>query len=286
MLTNVAILYSGSEAERPVLGVAAAVAEGLGCSVACRFARDMLGLLDADQRAEYRAMIEIQGIDIAQRFLVEAHGAQLAKHATEAGQVFHRLPEAKRLIWGDALALGDDPKPALAGLGYMHDMVMASFDLAAPVLGVALEQVMVAAGAPLALVAHAPRAAALESMAMVYAWKPSAAAKHALRYALPLFKKARQVYLVSIEEEGEAPASPSVQEIADYLMNVHSVATTPMLIEAADNPALQLADLYHEVGADLLALGAYSHSRLQRLFFGGFTSHFIKKRPCNLLLAH
>jgi nucleotide-binding universal stress UspA family protein len=286
MLTNVAVLYSGTAAERPALGFAAAVAEGLGCSVACRYARDMLSLLDGDQRAEYRAMIEIQGIDVAQRFLVETYEAQLAKQATEASQAFHGLPEAKQLIWGETLALRDDPKPVLAGLGYMHDMVVGSFELAAPVLQVAVEQVLVAAGAPLALIAHAPQATSLEGMAMVYAWKPSAAAKHALRYALPLFKKARQVYLVSIEEEGEPSAEPSVQEIADYLMNVHSVATSPMLLAAADDPALQLADFYREVGADLLVLGAYSHSRLQRLLFGGFTSHFLKKRPCNLLLAH
>ena len=121
---------------------------------------------------------------------------------------------------------------------------------------------------------------------MVFAWKPSASAKHALRYALPLFRKARQVYLVAIEEDGEPAAVPSVQDMADYLMNVHSVATSPMLLRAADDPSRQLADLYREVGADLLVMGAYSHSRLQRLFFGGFTRHFLKKRDCNLLLAH
>jgi nucleotide-binding universal stress UspA family protein len=171
-------------------------------------------------------------------------------------------------------------------VGYLHDMVVASFEISAPVRDMAIERVLVGAGAPLALVAHPPRAARLEEMAMVYAWKPSASAKHALRYALPLLRRARQVYLVAIEEEGEALAVPSVQEIADYLMNVHSVATSPMLVTAADNPALQLENLYRDVGADLLVLGAYSHSRLRQLVFGGFTRHFLLRRGCNLLLAH
>jgi len=286
MLTNVAVLYSGSAAERPALGFAAAVADGLGASVACRYASDTLSLLDADQRAEYRALIEVQGIEVAQAYLRSAYAVQRDAHAATASAGFHQLPESRHLVWGDALNLLDDPRPPLAALGFMHDMVISSYELSEPVLQHTIEQVLVAAGAPLALIGHAPRAADLAHMAMVYAWKPSASAKHALRYALPLFKKARQVYLVAIEEDGEPAAAPSVQDMADYLMNVHCVATTPMLLQAADDPALQLAELYGEVGADLLVMGAYSHSRLQRLFFGGFTRRFLKNRDCNLLLAH
>ncbi len=286
MLTNVAVLYSGSEAERSALGFAAAVADGLGASVACRYACDTLGLLDADQRAEYRALIEVQGIEAAQVYLRKTYVAQRDAHAAAASALFHQLPASKHLVWGDALDLLDDPRPPLAALGYMHDMVISAYGLSEPVLQHAIEQVLVASGSPFALIDHAPRAADLSQMAMVFAWKPSASARHALRYALPLFRKARQVYLVAIEEDSEPAAVPSVQDMADYLMNVHSVATSPMLLRAADDPALQLADLYREVGADLLVMGAYSHSRLQRLVFGGFTRHFLKKRDCNLLLAH
>ena len=286
MLTNVAVLYSGSEAEQPALGFAAAVADGLGASVACRYACDTLSMLDADQRAEYRALIEVQGIEVAQDYLRKAYIAQRDAHAAAASARFHQLPESTHLVWGEALDLLDDPRPPLAALGYLHDMVISAYGLSEPVLQHAIEQVLVASGSPLALIGHAPREPELSQMAMLFAWKPSAAARHALRYALPLFRKARKVYLVAIEEDSEPVAVPSVQDMADYLMNVHSVATSPMLLRAADDPALQLADLYREVGADLLVMGAYAHSRLQRLFFGGFTRHFLKKRDCNLLLAH
>jgi nucleotide-binding universal stress UspA family protein len=278
MLTNVAVLYSGSGAEQPALGFAAAVADGLGASVACRYACDTLSMLDADQRAEYRALIEVQGIEVAQDYLRKAYTTQRDAHAAAASAGFHQLPESKHLL--------DDPRPPLAALGYLHDMVIGAYGLSEPVLQHAIEQVLVASGSPLALIGHAPREPELSQMAMLFAWKPSAAARHALRYALPLFRKARKVYLVAIEEDSEPVAVPSVQDMADYLMNVHSVATSPMLLRAADDPALQLADLYREVGADLLVMGAYAHSRLQRLFFGGFTRHFLKKRDCNLLLAH
>lgn len=286
MLTNVAVLYSGDPAEQAALAFSAAVADGLGASVACRFAADMLSLLSADERAEYRALIEVDGLKRAQAFLTRAYEQERAAHAETAIAAFKRTASASHLIWGEALDLRDDAATVMARLGYMHDMIVGSFDLSPAVVQYAIEQVLIAAGAPLALIAHAPRAASLEQMAMVYAWKPSASAKHALRYALPLFRKARQVYLVAIEDAGEPTAQPSVQDIADYLMNVHSVATSPMVLRAADSPALQLANLYQEVGADLLVMGAYSHSRLKRLLFGDFTSHFLKKRPCNLLLAH
>jgi len=286
MLTNVSLLYAGTPSEQGALAFAAAVADGLGASVDCRYAADMLSLLSADQRAEYRALIEVDGLNRAQDYLIRAYESQRASHADAAQAAYRKTASASHLIWGEPLDLRGDPRKVLSAMGFTHDMIVGSFDLPPAVLQPAIEQVLIAAGAPIALIAHAPKAASLEQMTMLYAWKPSAAAKHALRYALPLFKKARQVYLVSIEDANEPAVTPTVQDIADYLMNVHSVATSPMVIQAADTPQIQLADLYQETGADLLAMGAYSHSRLQRLFFGDFTSHFLKKRPCNLLLAH
>ena len=101
--------------------------------------------------------------------------------------------------------------------------------------------------------------------------------------------EAGAVDLVSIEDEGEPATQPSVQHLADYLMNVHSVATSPLVLPAADSPAQQLVDLYKDVGADLLVMGAYSHSRLQRLFFGDFTGILFNNlrppRPAEALLA-
>lgn len=286
MLTNVALLYAGAPAEQGALAFAAAVADGLDASVACRFAADMLSLLSADQRAEYRALIEVDGLNRAQDYLTRAYESQRQAHAEAAQAAYRQSAAASHLVWGEPLDLRGDARHVFAAMGYTHDMVVGGFDLPPAVLQPAIEQVLIAAGAPLALIADAPKAASLDQMAMVYAWKPSAAAKHALRYALPLFRKARQVYLVAIEDDMGSPSVPSVQDIADYLMNVHSVQTSPMVLAAADSPALQLVDLYKDVGADLLVMGAYSHSRLQRLFFGDFTSHFLKKRPCNLLLAH
>ena len=286
MLTNVALLYSGAPAEQAALAFSAMIADGLGASVACRYAADMLSMLSAAQRAEYRALVEVDGLHLAQDYLMKAYEGQRAVHVEAAQAAYRQSSSASHLIWGEPLDLRGDNRHVFATMGYLHDMIIGGFDLPAAVLEPMIEQVLIGAGAPLALIAHAPRAATLEQMAIVYAWKPSASAKHALRYALPLFRKAGKVYLVAIEEETAAPTVPSVKDIADYLMNVHSVATSPMVLKAADSPSLQLADLYQEVGADLLVMGAYSHSRLQRLFFGDFTSHFLKKRPCNLLLAH
>lgn len=285
MLTNASLLYAGTPAEEGALVFAARLAAGLGISVACRYTSDRLSLLSADQRAEYRALIEVDGLDRAHEYLMRSYESQSAARAAAAQTRYRESSAAEHLMWGPPLDLGEDPRKTLAALGFTHDMIVGSFDLPPAVLQPTIEQVLVAAGAPLTLVAHAPQAASLQEMTMLYAWKPSAAAKRALRYALPLLRTVHHVHLASIEEEDEKP-NPSVQEIANYLKNVHGVATSPRVIRAADSPQRQLAELYREVGADLLIMGAYSHSRLQRLFFGDFTSHFLKKHPCNLLLAH
>ncbi|HNR00056.1 MAG TPA: ABC transporter substrate-binding protein, partial [Trueperaceae bacterium] len=85
-----------------------------------------------------------------------------------------------------------------------------------------------------------------------------AAAKHALRYALPMMRKAATVHLVSIDEEGAPKSVPSAQQIADYLMEVHCVSVQASGLRAADSPPEQLAEFYAEVGADMLVMGAYS----------------------------
>ncbi|MEP4422981.1 MAG: universal stress protein, partial [Nitratireductor sp.] len=46
-----------------------------------------------------------------------------------------------------------------------------------------------------------------------------------------------------------------------------------------------IAQTVSDKGADLLVLGAFSHSRLKEMFFGGTTRSTIENPPCLTLLA-
>ena len=39
-------------------------------------------------------------------------------------------------------------------------------------------------------------------------------------------------------------------------------------------------------GAELIVMGAYAHSRLQEMIWGGFTRHLLRESPIPLFMAH
>jgi nucleotide-binding universal stress UspA family protein len=286
MAANITVLYGGEPAEFAALDFTAMLATGLDARAECRFARDPLAALTLDQRSDYRNLIEMSGWGQAHTYLVETSQVKVRELSATAAERFRRLPASAHLAWERPLDLSDNAGTALTALGFTRDLLVASFNLNDGVRAALLQRVLLAAGAPVALVAHPTAARRLEDSTLVVAWKPSAAAKHALRYALPLMRKARQVHLVAIEEDAAPKTVPSAQEIADYLLEVHSVTVQASGLRAADSPPLQLAEFYREMGADLLVMGAYSTSRLQEMWFGGFTKHFLTRPTCNLLLAH
>lgn len=286
MAANMTVLYGGEPAEAPALDFTALLATGLDARAECRFTRDPLAALTVEQRNDYRNLVEMSGWNQAHAYLVETSQAKVRELSAAVSEGFHKLPASAHIAWGTPVDLSDRAHTELTTLGFTRDLLVASFNLNDGVRDALVQRVLLGAGAPVSLVAHAPAAQRLEDATLVVAWKPSAAAKHVLRYALPLMRKAAKVHLVAIEEDGAPKTVPSAQEIADYLLDVHCVSVQASGLRAADSPPEQLADFYREVGADLLVMGAYSMSRLQEMFFGGFTKYFLSRRPCNLLLAH
>lgn len=286
MLRKGVVLYSGREAEAPVLHFAAALARGLAAPFACRYLADVMGLLDDNQRAEYRALLEVHGFDVAQAFLAGKYRDQLARQAAQAEVEFRNHPAAATLDWVGALDLLEDVDARLAFQAYVNDLVLLSPQLSPPLFDRVVHQTLLQAGAPLLLVSHRPLATELSEMAMVCAWKPTAEARHAMLAAVPLLHRARKVHLLSLEEETEAPGQPGAQAFADFLREVHEVPATALVLRAAEHAPRQLAGFYRDVKADLLIMGAWSHSRLRETLFGGFTRHFLREHACNVLLAH
>ena len=286
MLRKGVVLFSGRETEAPVLQFAAVVARGLNLSLACRYVADVMGLLDDNQRAEYRALLEVHGFEVAQTFLAAKYRAQLERNAARAEVDFQNSPAAQEIRWGGALDLLEDTDKHLALQAYTSDLVLLSPQLSPPLLDRAVQQTLLHAGAPLGLISHAPLATELPEATVVCAWKPTAEARRAVLAAVPLLHRARKVHLLALEEETSSPGQPGAQAFADFLRDAHEVPCSPLVLRAADDAPRQLAEFYRDVKADLLVMGAWSHSRLRETLFGGFTHYFLKTRRCNVLFAH
>ncbi|QIB35403.1 universal stress protein [Ancylobacter pratisalsi] len=118
---------------------------------------------------------------------------------------------------------------------------------------------------------------------VLIAWKPSREAGHAVRFALPLLALADKVEVLTIDE-GTPGASASGEKLVTFL-GTHGVKAAHVHLEAP-SAAKAIAAEAGTFGADLIVLGAYSHSRLAEMVLGGVTASMLAKPPAPLFCAH
>ncbi len=128
-----------------------------------------------------------------------------------------------------------------------------------------------------------PRFAGIVDGPVVIAWNGSIEATRAVAAAMPLIGAARSVHIVSIDEAGK-PFDPS--PLAIHLA-WHRVAAELRAITLSDrHTAEALLEECRILGASLLVMGGYTHSRLREMIFGGVTQHLIRHAPLPVLMAH
>lgn len=130
-------------------------------------------------------------------------------------------------------------------------------------------------GAPLLLMNSrrpAPRAARV-----VIAWNDSQEALRAVRAALPYLAEAEQVSVISFDP-GETEQHSS-NDLARMLTR-HGAAVDVLSVPLAGaSVADALRRIVAEIGADLVVMGAYGHSRLREFVFGGVTREVLATPP-------
>lgn len=120
--------------------------------------------------------------------------------------------------------------------------------------------------------------------AVVIGWNRSASSARSIAAALPLLLMSRSVTIVTVTTG--AKTGPSPQEMAKYL-SWHEVQAE--VVEIPPDHRLVGEVLLEEaerVSADLLVMGAYSHSRLRELILGGVTRYVLQNADLPVLMAH
>jgi nucleotide-binding universal stress UspA family protein len=147
-----------------------------------------------------------------------------------------------------------------------------------------LEAALLGTGRPVLLV---PRTAHfnLDLSNVLIAWNDSPEAARAVSAAMPLLKVAGKVTVVTAAEGTIDTAA--AESLVEYL-NKHGV---PGMVfrdtRGKSNPveSLLLAAA-KKSDANLLVMGAYTHSRLRELVFGGVTRHMLAHAPIPILMSH
>ncbi len=122
---------------------------------------------------------------------------------------------------------------------------------------------------------------------VVIAWKPTREAVRAANAALAVLEPGAKVTVLVIDprdspEHGEEPGADIAAHLARHGLQVtvevaqsgHFDVTGTLLRRAA------------ELGADLLVMGAYGHSRLRERILGGVTRDLLRTTPLPVLIAH
>ncbi|WP_439154270.1 universal stress protein [Yoonia sp.] len=120
------------------------------------------------------------------------------------------------------------------------------------------------------------------------AWNTSKPAARAVREALPMLVAAKQVTIATFDAvknetaDGEEPGADLARWLSHHGCNV--------TVRQYDSAGVELGKAIREhasgVGADLIVMGAYGHTRVREAVFGGTTRSMVDQKDAAVFLAH
>lgn len=185
--------------------------------------------------------------------------------------------EGFTVSWREEAGLEED---ILARAGRLVDLVVMArpAPTADETAFLTLNAALMETGRPLLLV---PSAKPALGKTIALFWNGSVEASNAAAGALPFLERAQKVVVLSAAEETQTKPS----ELLDYLAwrgikaTAHCFPVTgqagPLLLEEAGKQ-----------GADMVVMGAYTHSRLRQFIMGGVTRYVLRTPTIPLLLNH
>lgn len=116
------------------------------------------------------------------------------------------------------------------------------------------------------------------------AWNGSAQAARAVASALPILAGAESVTILTVEsDETAASAAPQLATFFAWHGITAGVETFP---SGERQVGARLLEECAKHEADLLVMGAYTHSRMRQLILGGVTKHTLEAMEIPVLMTH
>jgi len=232
----------------------------------------------------FRSPMLLEGVAIegATEVAIKETSAKLASK----GKWFRSIVGAdhRKLEWRPVL---DYPAEALAREARSADLVVlgrtagpgdaySSLDPGGTILRIGRPTLVVPEGVSSLLAEH-----------VVIGWKDTREARRAVQDALPFLREATRVTIVEICGPGEEKtALGHIDDVARYLTR-HRINGGPrVMLQKEGSGAAQLIRLAQDERADLLVTGAYGHSRLGELVFGGMTRELLATSPICCVMSH
>ena len=170
--------------------------------------------------------------------------------------------------WRDAVV---NPTPLLVEMARVADLIITGSDeamaLGHPERCINLGDVVLQAGRPV-LVAAKDAKRIFANTALI-AWKDTREARRAVVDALPLLCQANEVVVATVARDADTLTQESIVDVVAFLHR-HGVKALSKIVEDK-HESEGLLGFARQVGAELVVSGAYGHSRVRELVFGGVT---------------
>lgn len=129
-----------------------------------------------------------------------------------------------------------------------------------------------------------PRSTTLSCETAIVAWNGSPQAQHALTAAMPMLERMHRVILLTIGAvDGAGPEQD--EELLGYL-SYHEVCAERLILERGRREVgVRILEEAKANGAELLVMGAYTHSPTHEAIFGGPTQHVIETTDLPVLMV-
>jgi nucleotide-binding universal stress UspA family protein len=119
----------------------------------------------------------------------------------------------------------------------------------------------------------------------VIAWDHSAPAARAVADALPMLQAAVNVRIVTATDEKTPAEQKSGAALVSHLAE-HGIKATFETVKIGGSSVGKVFEAYVKANAiDLLVMGAYRHSRLNEIVWGGATKTVIGRPPCWVMMS-
>ncbi len=144
----------------------------------------------------------------------------------------------------------------------------------------ALHAVLFDSGRPVLIAPH--RAPATLGRRVAVAWNGTGEGSAAVQAALPWLRTAEAVRILSSTDYQRN--GPAAKDLAAYLA-LHGIRAEQATFRPLDRDVgAGMLAAANEFGADMLTMGAYSHSRLRQLILGGVTRHVLERSTLPVLM--
>jgi len=147
-----------------------------------------------------------------------------------------------------------------------------------------VQSVLLDTGKPVLVVPYIGGQAELGRTVMI-AWKESRETARAVAAALPMLRKAEQVHIATWGNE-QVPEGRRLVDLQKYLGQHGVQATLHRYGEETDCIGEYILSAAADLGADMLLMGAYSHSRAREWVLGGATRTILESMSLPVLMSH